>query len=192
MNKQTNKRTVCVKKHANFILLWVISMPMETFSEVSLRFLFSSNLWSLESVWKSMAWNLPPSHQLIILTELLPASLRLALNCYLRSTVTSNIFHLHLFHPWLHLLGLPPLSETPTQRASHFLSSPFSSILCKRWPCFPVIQDYIAHKTKGPLTISKSISFTPDRKGACDVSPSLFPLQTHKPCLLNNQRPSVL
>lgn len=55
----------------------------------------------------------------------------------------------------------------------------FSSLLCKRWPGFSVIQDYIAHKTKGPLTISKSLSFTPDRNVSYWALSPPWPPPTH-------------
>lgn len=169
---------------------------METFSEASPSFLFSSNLWSLESdpslgVWKSMTWNLLPSHQLILI-KLLPTFLRLlwtvTSSLQLQAKCLTWIFSIHGFfflaffrhlrhqHGQLHFSYhlLFPLFQVNTDLA--FLWCRI--ILCIR--------------PRGLSLFQRPYhSFLIEMCLAVSCLP-LVSLQTHKPCLLNYQRPSFL
>lgn len=144
--------------------------------------------------WKA-CWHLPPAHQVVILIKILPAFLRLALKCYLITPVGSNIFGLDLFHSWFHLLGLSHLSAAPTQTPLPFLSSPFPLCYVSSDLAFLYFRIILPAKPKGPLTVSKDISFTPNRKVNFLLCPAPLPCAFHthaEMCLLNNQRPLLL
>lgn len=117
-SRKRNKEIMCM-----FVHVCVCSMRLFHFMPFlwlrqhflqCLCFLFSSYLWSLEldpslGIWKSIAWNLPPSHQFITWLKSCLPFWGWPWNVIIR--VPSHIFDVDLFYSWFHLLGLSPSSQ---------------------------------------------------------------------------------